>query len=147
MVGDWNELTAALAPFRRPLFTLGREPLAHLDDIPPRQFWTVRCLDPKPDHARARILAARGPFTLEGERALFALQGFDVVVSKNSGGSATEAKLEVARERGLPVIMLRRPPLPEVEREFDRVADLLDALRAHQVELRAVPHAPGSAAK
>jgi precorrin-6A/cobalt-precorrin-6A reductase len=69
------------------------------------------------------------------------------VVSKNSGGSATEAKLEVARERGLPVIMLRRPPLPEVEREFDRVADLLDALRAHQVELRAVPHAPGSAAK
>jgi precorrin-6A/cobalt-precorrin-6A reductase len=147
MVGDWNELTAALAPFRRPLFTLGREPLAHLDEIPPRQFWTVRCLDPQPDHARARILAARGPFTLEGERALFALQGFDVVVSKNSGGSATEAKLEVARERGLPVLMLRRPPLPEVEREFDRVADLLDALRAHQVELRAVPHAPGSAAK
>ena len=147
MVGDWNELTAALAPFRRPLFTLGREPLAHLDDIPPRQFWTVRCLDPQPDHARARILAARGPFTLEGERALFALQAFDVVVSKNSGGSATEAKLEVARERGLPVIMLRRPSLPAVEREFERVADLLDALRAHQIELRAEPHAPDVAAK
>ena len=147
MVGDWNELTAALAPFRRPLFTLGREPLAHLDDSPPRQFWTVRCLDPQPDHARARILAARGPFTLEGERALFALQAFDVVVSKNSGGSATEAKLEVARERGLPVIMMRRPPLPAVEREFERVADLLDALRAHQVELRAEPHAPDIAAK
>ncbi|MBN3851087.1 cobalt-precorrin-6A reductase [Paraburkholderia sp. Ac-20342] len=129
MVGDWHELTAALAPFRRPLFTLGREPLAHLDEIPPHQFWTVRVLDPHPDTARSRTLAARGPFTLDGERALFALQAFDVVVSKNSGGGATEAKLEVARERGLPVVMLRRPPLPPAEREFAAVADLLDALR------------------
>jgi precorrin-6A/cobalt-precorrin-6A reductase len=130
MVADWNELTDALAPFRKPLFTLGREPLAHLDEIPPHQFWTVRCLDSYADTARARILAARGPFTLEGERALFALQAFDVVVSKNSGGSATEAKLEVARERGLPVVMQRRPELPAADREFERIEDLLDALQA-----------------
>ncbi|MFM0054322.1 cobalt-precorrin-6A reductase [Paraburkholderia phytofirmans] len=129
MVGGWDELIDALAPFRKPLFTLGREPLAHLDEIPPHQFWTVRCLEAHEDTARARILAARGPFTLEGERALFALQAFDVVVSKNSGGQATEAKLEVARERGLPVVMLRRPELPAAEREFENVADLLDALQ------------------
>ncbi|QQC65759.1 cobalt-precorrin-6A reductase [Paraburkholderia ginsengisoli] len=146
MVGDWDELTAALVPFRRPLFTLGREPLAHLDEIPPQQFWTVRCLDAQPDTARSRVIAARGPFTLEGERALFALQAFDVLVSKNSGGNATEAKLQVARERGLPVIMLRRPALPEVEREFDSVADLLEALRGQKIELRAGPDAPGAAA-
>jgi precorrin-6A/cobalt-precorrin-6A reductase len=130
MVGDWHELIDVLAPFRRPLFTLGREPLAHLDEIPPHQFLTVRVLDSHPDTPRSRILAARGPFTLDGERALFALQAFDVIVSKNSGGGATEAKLEIARERGLPVVMLRRPPLPDVDREFDTVADLLDALRA-----------------
>ncbi|WP_144141948.1 cobalt-precorrin-6A reductase [Paraburkholderia sp. BCC1884] len=129
-VGDWHALVAALAPFRKPLFTLGREPLDHLDEIPPHQFWTVRCLDAQADTARARILAARGPFTPDGERALFALQAFDVVVSKNSGGGATEAKLEVARERGLPVVMLRRPVLAAVDREFERVAGLLDALRA-----------------
>ncbi|MFB9121954.1 cobalt-precorrin-6A reductase [Paraburkholderia dipogonis] len=129
MVGGWNELTDALAPFRKPLFTLGREPLAHLDEIPPHQFWVVRCLEAHADSARARILAARGPFTLEGERALFALQAFDVVVSKNSGGHATEAKLEVARERGVPVVMLRRPELPAAGREFENVADLLDALQ------------------
>ncbi|PRX30763.1 precorrin-6A reductase [Paraburkholderia sp. BL18I3N2] len=129
MVGDWHELADALAPFRKPLFALGREPLAHLDEIPPHQFWVVRCLEAHEDTARARILAARGPFTLEGERALFALQAFDVVVSKNSGGQATEAKLEVARERGLPVVMLRRPELPAAEREFESVADLLDALK------------------
>lgn len=132
MVADWDELTAALAPFARPLFTLGREPLAHLDEIPAHQFWFVRCLDSHADTARARILAARGPFTLEGERALFALQRFDVLVSKNSGGSATEAKLEVARERRLPVVMLRRPSLPAVDREFDSAASLLEALpRSH----------------
>lgn len=129
MVGAWAELTAALASFKRPLFTLGREPLAHLDEIPPEQFWTVRCLEAHETHPRARILATRGPFTLEGERTLFCAEAFDVVVSKNSGGSATEAKLEVARERGLPVIMLRRPELPAVDREFANVADLLEALQ------------------
>ncbi|CAE6722941.1 cobalt-precorrin-6A reductase [Paraburkholderia haematera] len=129
MVGDWAELTAALAPFNRPLFTLGREPLAHLDEIPPQQFWTVRCLDTYEGSPRARILATRGPFTLKGERMLFSAEAFDVVVSKNSGGSATEAKLEVARERGLPVVMLRRPELPAVDREFASVADLLEALQ------------------
>jgi precorrin-6A/cobalt-precorrin-6A reductase len=128
MVDSWDELTMALAPFRRPLFTLGREPLSHLDEIPPHQFWLVRCLDSHEDTERARIIAARGPFTLEGERALFALQHVDVVVSKNSGGSATEAKLEVARERRLPVVMLRRPSLPAADREFESVAELLDAL-------------------
>ncbi|HZZ02947.1 cobalt-precorrin-6A reductase [Paraburkholderia sp.] len=128
-VDDWAELTAALASFKRPLFTLGREPLVHLDEIPPQQFWTVRCLDAHETNPRARILATRGPFTLEGERTLFSTEAFDVVVSKNSGGSATEAKLEVARERGLPVIMLRRPELAAVDREFADVADLLEALQ------------------
>ncbi|WP_029949804.1 precorrin-6A/cobalt-precorrin-6A reductase, partial [Burkholderia sp. A1] len=34
MVSGWDALTATLAPYRRPFFTLGREPLAHLDEIP-----------------------------------------------------------------------------------------------------------------
>ncbi|MCV4013638.1 precorrin-6A/cobalt-precorrin-6A reductase, partial [Pseudomonas aeruginosa] len=47
-VADWRELIAALAPFRRPLFTLGREPLEHLGQVPPHQHWTVRCLQGQP---------------------------------------------------------------------------------------------------
>ena len=128
MVDNWDELVAALQPFARPLFTLGREPLAHLDEIPVHQYWMVRCLAAQPGTPRARIIDARGPFTRDGERALFALSHIDVVVSKNSGGAATEAKLEVARERSLPVIMLRRPELPPAEREFTKAADLLDAV-------------------
>ncbi|HEY1995822.1 cobalt-precorrin-6A reductase [Paraburkholderia sp.] len=129
MVDSWAELSTVLNPFARPLFTLGREPLAHLDEIPAHQYWTIRCLDAHPGNAHARIIDARGPFTLDGERDLVATSRIDVIVSKNSGGAATEAKLDVAREHGLPVIMLRRPSLPQVEREFACSADLLAALR------------------
>lgn len=127
-VADWAELQTALAPFARPFFTLGREPLEHLAEIPPHQFWTLRLLDAQPAAEQARIIADRGPFALEAERALFADGEFDVLISKNSGSAATQPKLQVARERGLPVLILRRPELPSVDREFASVADLLAAL-------------------
>ncbi|MEX3628849.1 MAG: cobalt-precorrin-6A reductase [Burkholderia sp.] len=130
MVRDWDGVTTALAPYRRPFFTLGREPLAHLDEIPAHQHWVIRCLDAHPGNARARVIAARGPFALEDERALFALLGVDVLVSKMSGGAATEAKLEVARERCLPVVIIERPALPAADRSFDEAAALAQALDA-----------------
>ena len=125
---DFASIMEAISPYKRPLWTLGREPLDHLDDLPSWQHWTIRCLDPHNGNARATIIAARGPFTLDGERALFDQQHTDVLISKNSGGAATEAKLAVARERGLPVVMLQRPPLPPVEREFTDTDSLLNAL-------------------
>ncbi|MDR3101344.1 MAG: cobalt-precorrin-6A reductase [Paraburkholderia sp.] len=130
MVDDWAGVSAALAPFSRVLFTLGREPLAHLDEVPAHQHWTVRCLDAHAGHARARVIDARGPFTPEGERALFNAGRFDVVVSKNSGGGATEAKLAVARDMGVPVVMMRRPALPPAQREFSSVHEAAEALAA-----------------
>jgi precorrin-6A/cobalt-precorrin-6A reductase len=130
MVTGWDELMRVLAPFAHPLFTLGREPLVHLDEIPAHQFWTVRCLDAHPGSERSRVIDARGPFTEAGERRLFEAQAIDVLVSKNSGGSATEAKLAVARERALPVVMLRRPALPAADREFDSPESVLRAIEA-----------------
>ncbi|UUC51083.1 cobalt-precorrin-6A reductase [Pseudomonas citronellolis] len=129
-VEGWVQLIEALTPFERPLFTLGREPLEHLDEIPEHQFWTVRCLQSLPGTERAEVLGARGPFSLEGERELFARLGTDVLVSKNSGSQATEPKLQVARERGVPVVILARPELPEVDRRFDSVEALWTALEA-----------------
>jgi len=128
MASGWSGVIEALAPFARPLFTLGREPLAHLDEVPQQQHWTIRCLDAHPGHARARVIDARGPFTAEGERALFTQARIDVVVSKNSGGAATEAKLAVAREMGLPVVMMERPPLPDAQCEFASAQQAIDAL-------------------
>ncbi|WP_236200618.1 cobalt-precorrin-6A reductase [Pseudomonas pseudonitroreducens] len=127
-VADWPVLIEALKNFRRPLFTMGREPLEHLDEIPAHQHWTVRCLQSQPGTARAEVLGARGPFTLEGERELFNRLGTDVLVSKNSGSQATEPKLQVARERGVPVLILARPLLPAVDCEFDSIDSLWAAL-------------------
>ena len=66
---------------------------------------------------------------MSGERALFDAARIDVVVSKNSGGRATEAKLAVARERGIAVVMLTRPALPDADRIFDDAASARDALQ------------------
>lgn len=129
-VSDWAELIKALKPFKRPLFTLGREPLQHLDEIPAEQFWTLRALDVYPGNERCEVIGARGPFLIEDERALFERRQIDVLISKNSGSSATEPKLEVARERGVPVLVLRRPVLPEVDREFTTVNSVLQALQS-----------------
>lgn len=128
-VADWDELIAALAPFKRPLFTLGREPLQHLHEIPAHQFWTLRALDDYPGNARCQVIGARGPFRLEDERALFAQRDIDVLISKNSGSGATEPKLDVARERGVPVLVLKRPDLPDVDRAFYSVEELMTALQ------------------
>ncbi|WP_404486658.1 cobalt-precorrin-6A reductase [Pseudomonas sp. HT11] len=127
-VSDWAELIEALKPFKRPLFTLGREPLQHLDEIPADQFWTLRALDVYPGNARCEVIGARGPFLIEDERALFERRGIDVLISKNSGSAATEPKLEVARELGLPVLVLKRPVLTAVDREFTTVAAVLQAV-------------------
>jgi precorrin-6A/cobalt-precorrin-6A reductase len=73
------------------------------------------------------IVLGRGPFTLEGERALMARNRIDVLVSKQSGGPATEAKLVAAREAGLPVVMVRRPR-PEPGERVESVSAALDWL-------------------
>jgi precorrin-6A/cobalt-precorrin-6A reductase len=127
-VADWAELIQALQPYHRPLFTLGREPLQHLHEIPPEQFWTLRALDVYPGNERCEVIGARGPFQIDDERELFEQRRIDVLVSKNSGSTATEPKLEVARERGVPVLVLKRPVLPEVDREFGTLEETLEAL-------------------
>lgn len=127
-VGDWTQLAEALKPFKRPLFTLGREPLQHLDEIPAHQFWTLRALEVYPGNERCEVIGARGPFLLEDERKLFARQQIDVLISKNSGSTATEPKLEVARELGVPVLVLRRPVLATVDLELWSPEETLIAL-------------------
>ena len=59
---------------------------------------------------------------------MFERRQIDVLISKNSGSTATEPKLEVARERGVPVLVLKRPVLVGVEREFLTLEETLVAL-------------------
>ncbi|KPW58113.1 Cobalt-precorrin-6x reductase [Pseudomonas caricapapayae] len=59
---------------------------------------------------------------------MFEQRRIDVLISKNSGGHSTEPKLEVARDLGLPVLILKRPPLADVDRVFWTVDEVLEAL-------------------
>ncbi len=130
---DTSALRAALEPYRRPLFTIGPGPLDQAP-VPAHQHWSVRCL---PGHgrtvpARCTVLEARGPFALDDERRLLDRLGTDVIVTKDSGGDAVTAKLVAARERRIPVLVLRRPPLPRPDRDFSSAAALRSALRAEK---------------
>ena len=108
----------------------------------PQRFW-LRAVHP-PDDAdlppRCELILDRGPFTVEAERELFRQKQFDVLVSKNSGGGMTAAKLAVARERHLPVVMVQRPPLPPGVPAVDSVAAALVRLDA---TVGAHPSSPG----
>lgn len=78
------------------------------------QWFLIRAIDPPPDALppQHELLLARGPFALADEQALLARYRIDVLVTKDSGGEQTEAKLAAARTAGLPVVMIDRPPLP-----------------------------------
>jgi precorrin-6A/cobalt-precorrin-6A reductase len=82
----------------------------------PQHDYLIRAVDPfVPALPRARLIVARGPFELSSECALLERERIDIVVSKNSGTPSTYAKIEAARQLGVPVIMVTRPSLPPVE--------------------------------
>ena len=61
----------------------------------------------------AEVIVSRGPFMLAGDRELMRSRNIDILVARNSGGNGARAKIDAARELGLPVIMIARPALPE----------------------------------
>jgi precorrin-6A/cobalt-precorrin-6A reductase len=116
-VSEWSEAAEAVArEARRVLLAIGRQELAPFAAIDHVWFLirSVEAPDPMPPFRQAELLLARGPFLLADERTLLAAQRIDTIVCKNSGGTATEAKLTAAREAGVRVIMQRRPPRPEL---------------------------------
>lgn len=102
--------------FRRPMLTVGRQGLgAFAGDT--RGSYLIRCVEPPagPLPHRYLLVLDRGPFGADAERTLMSRHRIDVLVTKNSGGAATEAKLEAARDLRIPVVMVDRPPAPPAE--------------------------------
>ncbi|MFI0352980.1 cobalt-precorrin-6A reductase [Actinomadura sp. 9N407] len=132
---DWRRVpsladAARALPGERVFLTIGRKDLAPFaqDD---RRWFLVRSVDPPepPMPPRVRVVLARGPFTVQNELALMREHAVDVLVTKDSGGSMTAAKLTAARRLGLPVVMVDRPPVPDVP-TVDGVAEALSWLAA-----------------
>jgi len=136
--GDtWTEVesveqaVSALGQARKRVFlALGRNELQPFTAAPQHSY-LVRSVDPVdpplavPD---AVYIAARGPFSENEDRALLARHKIEVIVAKNSGGEATYSKIAAARALHLPVIMLKRPALPDVDSvaTVEEVLDVLD---------------------
>lgn len=72
----------------------------------------VTAPDPSALPLRHQLLFSRGPYRYDDECALLRKHRIDVLVTKNSGGPLTEAKLQAARALGVDVVMIDRPPLP-----------------------------------
>ncbi|WP_454857297.1 cobalt-precorrin-6A reductase [Rhizobium binxianense] len=102
---------------RRVFLATGRQG-AHHAEAAPQHFYLVRSVDPvDPPLAlpNFRSILDRGPFTLENELSLLTTHHIDAVVAKNSGGSATYAKIEAARLLGIEVAMIARAPVPAMQ--------------------------------
>ncbi|MFE7420502.1 cobalt-precorrin-6A reductase [Rhodococcus sp. NPDC057529] len=107
----------------RVFLTIGRQGVDAFADLHALWF-LVRAIDP-PDVAmppQSTLLLARGPFAVADETALMREHRIDVLVTKNSGGGQTDAKLDAARALGVPVLMIRRPPSPPATATVDDVA-------------------------
>lgn len=78
-----------------------------------------------------RWIKAIGPFDYEQEHAVMTQYNIDVVISKNSGGQSTIAKLHVARDLGIPVLMFARPALPPADEILTSRESCLDYVCQH----------------
>ncbi|PZV16116.1 MAG: cobalt-precorrin-6A reductase [Leptolyngbya sp.] len=110
---------------QRIFLTIGRQELAAFAHL--KIWFLMRMIDPPlPDTIvpPGKILLDRGPFSLGNERSLLQQYEIGAIVSKNSGGDATYAKIIAARERRIPVVMVQRPAVPAGE----KVADVESAI-------------------
>ncbi|SOE09313.1 precorrin-6A reductase [Hoeflea halophila] len=100
----------AIPPRARVLLTLGSQHIglfANREDV----HFVVRMIDPPetilalPDHA---LVLGRPADTAAAETMLLIAHRITHIVCRNSGGQAAYAKIEAARQLGLPVIMVGR---------------------------------------
>ena len=135
---DETSAMAALPDQRARVFlAIGRQHLAPFA-TKPQHAYTLRFVDapdaplPLPD---ANVIVSRGPFTLAGDLDLMRSHGIEWLVARNSGGSGARAKIDAARELALPVVMIKRPDLPQRPRA-ERIEDVL-AFLGHDTRLGA----------
>jgi len=115
----------------RPFLTTGRQQLETFAAWDDRRV-LARVVDP-PDWAVPaswEVLRARGPYAYADEHDLLESRAVDVLLTKDSGGSLTEAKLTAAHDLGVAVVVVRRPPVPEGVPVVESVDDVLGGLTA-----------------
>lgn len=139
------DAAAAMLPSlgRRAFLAIGRQELAAFARL--EGVWClVRMIEPlEADTATppGEAIYDRGPFTEAGERALMLAHRIDVLVTRNSGGDDTSAKIAAARALGIPVVMVSRPEAVEGDTVAtpEAALDWLRSRRAGAAALRSAP--------
>ncbi|MGY5811078.1 cobalt-precorrin-6A reductase [Rhizobium sp. LEGMi198b] len=112
-----SKAIAALGPTPRHVFlAIGRQEAHYANAAPIHHYW-VRSVDPvEPPLTVPNVtyIHSKGPFRLEDELVMLRHHHIDVIVTKNSGGSATYAKIEAARQLGIEVIMIERASVADM---------------------------------
>jgi len=137
---DWVEVpdveSAALLvdkPRNRVFLSVGRQELNRFSECG-NAWFLIRTIDKPtvPLPQSSKLILSRGPFRLHDERLLLQQEAITHIVSKNSGGEATYAKIEAARELGIEVVLVDRPVIPRttVCTHLDKVYLRLDELLA-----------------
>jgi precorrin-6A/cobalt-precorrin-6A reductase len=123
--------TVAHHGFQRVFLTTGRSGVGAFSGSD--AWFLIRAVTP-PDGAalprRHQLVLSRGPYRYDDEHALMRAHRIDALVTKNSGGEMTRAKLEVAAALAIPVIMVDRPPLPPGVATVTTVADAVTWVEA-----------------
>ena len=113
-VDDHDAAAAAASTGESIFLRTGRQTLGRFAGPLAGRRVTVRVVDPL-DHAVPpswTVVQARGPYTVESERKLMQDNEIDTLVTKDSGGELTRAKLAAADELGVRIIVVRRPAAP-----------------------------------
>ncbi len=131
-VADMAGAVAALGQSPRRVFlTIGRLS-APAFRAAPQHFYLIRSIEP-PEAGElppsAELLLARGPFSRDDETQLMREREIDVLVTKNSGGPLTYAKIEAARALALETIVVS-PPSAQAEMRLENLEAALDFARA-----------------
>ncbi len=142
LFSDIQSLVKAAEPYKAVLLTAGQLSQEMIDQFNVYaqcngQKQVLRTAAPVQSKLAANMqwLQAIGPFNYEDERALLETYQIDLLISKNSGGTATEAKLTAARELAIEVFMLERPELPPADQIFRSINRCVAAVQALSNEL------------
>jgi precorrin-6A/cobalt-precorrin-6A reductase len=111
---------------KRVFLAIGRQEAFHFESAPQHSY-LIRSVDPVTPQLgvpHAHYILATGPFAETAERKLLIENRIEVIVAKNSGGTATYGKITAARALGIPVIMVERQQ-PDDVRTVETVKDAL----------------------
>lgn len=122
--------TAAAELGTRPFLTTGRQTLGHYASWTDREV-LVRVVEPLETAPPERwtVVEDRGPYAVDDEIRLLRSHRVDVLLTKDSGGAYTAAKLTAARALGVPVVVVERPAPPPGLLAVSSVGDVVVALR------------------